>query len=166
MPARLKTRAAFKAAAAGARAHAHLPAQSRSADQQRSRAQTSKRGKTARREPPKDQLFTLQANHAPDANDTARVGFTVTKKVGNAVVRNRIKRRLRAVTDKRADAFQRGTHYVVLARPAALHAPHDVLCQSLDRAVHVVHERLIEREATPAPSGPPSADRQNVVRKA
>jgi ribonuclease P protein component len=32
-----------------------------------------------------------------DANPRMRVGFTVTKKIGNAVVRNRCKRRLRAL---------------------------------------------------------------------
>lgn len=32
-----------------------------------------------------------------DADDRIRVGFTVTKKIGNAVVRNRCKRRLRAL---------------------------------------------------------------------
>lgn len=40
----------------------------------------------------------LQAAPAPEhtERDISRVGFTVTKKVGNAVTRNRVKRRLRA----------------------------------------------------------------------
>ena len=53
-----------------------------------------------------------------------RVGFTVTKKVGNAVVRNRVKRRLRAVA---AEVFPRlgraGTDYVVIGRLATLTRP-------------------------------------------
>ena len=41
----------------------------------------------------------LQAarDSSPEQGGVSRVGFTVTKKVGNAVIRNRVKRRLRAV---------------------------------------------------------------------
>ncbi len=55
------------------------------------------------------------------AASAARFGFTVTKKLGNAVVRNRIRRRLkeavRAVAPSEAKA---GCDYVLIARPAAL----------------------------------------------
>jgi ribonuclease P protein component len=47
----------------------------------------------------------------------ARVGFTVTKKVGKAVVRNRVRRRLRAVADQlMADMALPGWDYVVIGR--------------------------------------------------
>jgi ribonuclease P protein component len=49
-----------------------------------------------------------------------RFGFTVTKKLGGAVVRNRIRRRLKAcVTVAMSDAARRGWDYVVIARAAA-----------------------------------------------
>lgn len=49
-----------------------------------------------------------------------RVGFTVTKKLGNAVVRNRIKRRLREVARLALeDAASPGYDYVLIGRASA-----------------------------------------------
>lgn len=65
-----------------------------------------------------------------------RVGFTVTRKVGNAVARNRVKRRLRAVA---AEVFPRlgrsGTDYVVVGRAATLTRRYDALRADLEQAV-------------------------------
>jgi ribonuclease P protein component len=61
-----------------------------------------------------------------DRGDTAaaRVGFTVTKKVGNAVVRNRVRRRLKeAVRVLAAGDMQRGTDYVIVGRGELLSVP-------------------------------------------
>ena len=41
--------------------------------------------------------FVLQVRDRADEDMTRRIGFTVTKKIGNAVVRNRMKRRFRAL---------------------------------------------------------------------
>jgi ribonuclease P protein component len=41
--------------------------------------------------------FVLLVRDREDADEAMRVGFTVTKKIGGAVVRNRMKRRLRAL---------------------------------------------------------------------
>ena len=41
--------------------------------------------------------FVLQVRNRADADPSLRVGFTVTKKIGNAVVRNRMKRRFRSL---------------------------------------------------------------------
>ncbi len=49
-----------------------------------------------------------------------RIGFTVTKKIGNAVVRNRIRRRLREAAHRAAAHAKAGTDYVVVARAPAL----------------------------------------------
>jgi len=41
--------------------------------------------------------FILLARHREDSDSSMRVGFTVTKKIGGAVIRNRMKRRFRAL---------------------------------------------------------------------
>lgn len=64
--------------------------------------------------------FLLQARRRDDGTDALRVGFTASKKIGNAVLRNRAKRRLRAVA--RAvlpKGGQAGWDYVLVARPEA-----------------------------------------------
>src|SRR4051794_12811099 len=61
----------------------------------------------------------LQAASRPSSIDSAsvRVGFTASRKVGNAVVRNRAKRRLRAAADELLARDGRpGTDYVLIAR--------------------------------------------------
>jgi ribonuclease P protein component len=55
--------------------------------------------------------------YAPSGGKECRVGFTVTTKCGNAVVRNRIKRRLRAMTrELMPKAASDGMDYVFIAR--------------------------------------------------
>ena len=49
-----------------------------------------------------------------------RIGFTVTRKIGNAVVRNRIRRRLKAAVREAASHAEAATDYVVVARRGAL----------------------------------------------
>jgi ribonuclease P protein component len=64
--------------------------------------------------------FTLQARERRDDTPAIRVGFTCSKKLGNAVTRNRAKRRLRAVVRQvLASAGLPGWDYVVVGRPGA-----------------------------------------------
>ena len=70
----------------------------------------------------------------------ARVGFTVTKKTGNAVERNRIRRRLRqAARDVVPRLGHEGYDYVLIARRAALATPYSLLVQELERALGRLH---------------------------
>jgi ribonuclease P protein component len=92
--------------------------------------------------------FSLQAR---DRNDQAglRLGLTVTKKVGNAVERNRIRRRLRAAA--RAvlpQAGKSGFDYVVVARRAALTADFSDLTGGLEKTLKQVHKT--RRQKAPA----------------
>ncbi|OPB32129.1 ribonuclease P protein component [Bartonella sp. AR 15-3] len=67
---------------------------------------------------------------------TARVGFTVTRKNGNAVQRNRIKRRLReAVRVGLTNEMEAGTDYVIIAHRNILHAPFTLLISELSRRI-------------------------------
>lgn len=71
-----------------------------------------------------------------DRNDAAppRFGLTVTKKAGNAVTRNRIRRRLReAIRTHAADDMAAGSDYVIVGRGDVLHAPFDDLKNELSR---------------------------------
>lgn len=57
---------------------------------------------------------------AKSAHRPPRIGFTVTRKIGNAVVRNRIRRRLREAVRLAGSHAQDGTDYVLVGRRAAL----------------------------------------------
>lgn len=61
----------------------------------------------------------------------ARVGFTVTRKVGNAVERNRIRRRLRAAVERCAAAARPGCDYVLVARRPAITMSFEALVAEL-----------------------------------
>ena len=53
---------------------------------------------------------------------TNRVGITVSKKLGHAVVRNRVRRRLREIYRLNEEKFQPGWDIVIVARTKAVHA--------------------------------------------
>ena len=62
--------------------------------------------------------FLLQARDRRDDSAMVRVGFTASKKVGNAVARNRAKRRLRALSrEVLATGGRPGWDYVLVAKP-------------------------------------------------
>ncbi|MCB1783748.1 MAG: ribonuclease P protein component [Alphaproteobacteria bacterium] len=69
------------------------------------------------------------------SNDTGtlRVGFTVSKKISkSAVVRNRIKRRLRAVAaDVLSISAKRGVDYILVGRVETATKPYETLCHDL-----------------------------------
>ena len=61
--------------------------------------------------------FVLLVHPRQDGDSAMRVGFTVTRKVGNAVVRNRLKRRLRALARTAiAQAGVAGADHVLIGR--------------------------------------------------
>ena len=87
--------------------------------------------------------FSLQMNpRPPTGGDTilaARYGFTVTKKIGNAVQRNRIRRRLRAaLAGLPAECSRAGHDYVIVAKREALSLAFDRLQADLRRMIETM----------------------------
>jgi ribonuclease P protein component len=83
--------------------------------------------------------FVLQARARRDSGP-ARVGFTVSRKVGSAVERNRVRRRLREIVRKTAPAGMRAGHdYVLIGRRAALEQGFDRMIEDFERALRRVH---------------------------
>jgi ribonuclease P protein component len=136
---RLKRRTDFRAAALGARAPARA--------------------------------FVLQARKRGDVGEgqtpplAPRLGFTVSRQVGNAVERNRVKRRLReAVRLSADDKFCAGHDYVLIGRRAALALPFGNMLRDLDAALHRVHGDAARtgtgNERSPHRAGSPDRRRQ------
>jgi ribonuclease P protein component len=81
---------------------------------------------------------------AAPAETEVRVGFVVSKAVGNAVTRNRVKRRLRHLAADALATTPPGTHLVVRALPRAATNPSE-LSNDLDKAWEKALHRLTER---------------------
>lgn len=83
--------------------------------------------------------FVLQAKRRSDQGP-ARFGFTVSKKVGNAVERNRVRRRLREIVRLTgAERVCAGHDYVLVGRRAALALPFERIKQDFDGAIRRAH---------------------------
>jgi len=85
--------------------------------------------------------FLLQARDRADGTLEFRVGFTASKKIGNSVLRNRAKRRLRALAREVLTGLARpGWDYVLVARPeATVTRPYAELRTDLEQALRSVH---------------------------
>ena len=80
-------------------------------------------------------LVTHLATEGSTAVAPTRVGFVVSKAVGNAVVRNQVKRRLRHAARARVALLPGGALLVVRALPAAATASYEELAADLDRCL-------------------------------
>lgn len=99
----------------------------------------------------------IQALDRADADPVIRAGFTATRRVGGAVVRNRAKRRLREAARALLPELGRpGFDYVFIARQSAADRPWPRLLDDVKTALI----RLAATRAAPAPPAPetPSSD--------
>jgi ribonuclease P protein component len=94
--------------------------------------------------------FVVQGlQHSSEA--APRIGYTVTKKTGNSVVRSRIKRRLRAAVAELSPAeIPKNADFVLVARDSALTLPFPNLVADLKSGLHQVLD-----PATPRGRGKP-----------
>lgn len=80
--------------------------------------------------------------------DGIRVGFTTSKKVGNAVTRNRVRRRLRVVADALLAESGKPQHdYVLVGRTAAKDRDFQDLLSDLRNALKQIERRAAARDA-------------------
>jgi len=114
--------------------------------------------------------FALETKPRPpgELDREARFGFTVTKKLGNAVVRNRIKRRLREAVRHSASPYSLPDHdYVLIAREATLRRSFADLVVDLQTALQRVHAKGPPKprqpSADPGRVGKPSRQKASIA---
>lgn len=98
--------------------------------------------------------FSLQAiaREGEGAGGPPRFGFTVTKKAGGAVERNRMRRRLREAVRRAAPLEAKpGFDYVIVARREALGAGFDRLVSDLARAMRLIGDKPARPKGRKAP---------------
>jgi ribonuclease P protein component len=88
--------------------------------------------------------ITLETCASPEPSPrTVRVGFTASKKIGNAVIRNRAKRRLRAAASQLLPLLGRDGHdYVLVARGTTVARPFPALLSDITTALKAAHRKL------------------------
>jgi ribonuclease P protein component len=80
--------------------------------------------------------FVLLVRPRDDGDDGVRVGFTVTKKIGGAVIRNRMKRRLRALARELLPAAGiPGADHVLIGREGGIERDFAMLREELAKAL-------------------------------
>ncbi|MET3827215.1 ribonuclease P protein component [Sphingomonas sp. PvP055] len=80
--------------------------------------------------------FVLLMRRRDDGSPAMRMGFTVTKKVGNSVIRNRLKRRLRALARELLPvAGVEGADHVLIGRSGGIERDYAAMRNELTKAL-------------------------------
>ncbi len=93
------------------------------------------RGKTT-----KNRNFVIY--YAPNKLGEHRIGFSVSKKIGKAVVRNRVKRKFREACREELGSFVKGYDYILIVRQPAIH-------ESVSHLRRQIHGKLKELDLQP-----------------
>jgi len=97
-------------------------------------------------------LVVQSASNSSLGQMTARVGFTASKKIGNAVSRNFAKRRMRALISRQSDTLVEATDYVVIARQAMLVKKFSDIEAEMIGAIHALNKKMLLRKADIKPN--------------
>ena len=80
-------------------------------------------------------------------SDTWRVGLTASKKIGNAVCRNRARRRMRALARQHLAALARpGVDYVLIARHDTISCDWQDLVAGFTKAIRYLHHKMADQD--------------------
>jgi ribonuclease P protein component len=72
---------------------------------------------------------------AKNEDNISRVGYSVGKKVGNSVIRNRVKRRMREIIRKEGIYFKNGLDLIFMARASSSDASFSEIKQNIDSLI-------------------------------
>jgi ribonuclease P protein component len=96
-------------------------------------------------------LLVVQARRRNTPRPEAGAGFTTTKKVGNAVIRNRARRRLREAARSLLPGLGvGGADYVFVARQETAAAPWPRLLDDMEKALISLRQRLLPPASAPS----------------
>ncbi|MGD9810317.1 MAG: ribonuclease P protein component [Sphingobium sp.] len=92
--------------------------------------------------------FVLLVRDRRDGDEAMRLGITVTKKIGGAVVRNRMKRRFRALGRQVLPAFGiAGADHVLIGRDGGVERDFGLLATELQKALQKVRRADAEKRS-------------------
>ena len=97
-------------------------------------------------------LVVQSASNSSLGQMTTRVGFTASKKIGNAVSRNFAKRRMRALISRQGDTLVEATDYVVIARQAMLVKKFSDIEAEMIGAIYALNKKMLLRKADIKPN--------------
>lgn len=98
--------------------------------------------------------FVIQTKESDDKNRPPHVGFTVTKKVGNAVIRNRVRRRLKeAAREIMPLKASSGREYVLIGRFACLDIAYERIKSDLKWALKKLEAEADLKSNSISPKG-------------
>jgi ribonuclease P protein component len=92
---------------------------------------------------PRPVLTELVRTKTASPNPGARVGFTVGRVLGGAVVRNRIKRRLREAVRLRRSALQSAVDVVINPKKSVLTVEFSEVLEEVGRALELIAKKMV-----------------------
>lgn len=97
----------------------------------------------------KGNLFSVHV--LPNAVGKTRLGLSVSKKVGTAVKRNSVRRRLKEIFRVSVEGLPEGLDFVISARPASAEASFEELNEEFSRLLRKLNKAAVTRELEESP---------------